>query len=53
MPHWAQTGTLVFITWRTADSLPREIQAELTRERARQLALMGLDPHGDWRTELE
>jgi type I restriction enzyme R subunit len=53
LPHWAQAGTLVFITWRTADSLPREAQEKLTRERQRVLASMGLDPRGDWRTAVE
>jgi type I restriction enzyme R subunit len=52
LPHWSQTGTLAFITWRTADSLPREVQAELTREREQHLALMGLDPNSDWRAQL-
>jgi len=23
LPHWAQVGTMYFITWRTADSMPR------------------------------
>lgn len=53
LPHWAQAGTLVFITWRTADSLPRDVQIELTRERRRTLALAGLDPKTDWRAALE
>ena len=22
LPHWAQAGSVVFITWRTADSMP-------------------------------
>jgi hypothetical protein len=52
LPHWAQAGTLVFITWRTADSLPRELQERLMRERGAVLGRMGLDPSGDWRGEL-
>jgi putative transposase len=48
LPHWAQAGTLTFITWRTADSLPRVLQERLTRERHSLLARMGLDAGGDW-----
>jgi putative transposase len=53
LPHWAQAGTLVFITWRTADSLPRDVQIALTRERQRTLMLAGLDPKTDWKAALE
>ena len=33
LPHWAQAGTVCFITWRTADSLPKEAIARLSRQR--------------------
>jgi type I restriction enzyme R subunit len=53
LPHWSQPGTLVFITWRSADSLPRVLQDRLTRERELLLRQMGLDPRSDWRAALE
>jgi putative transposase len=33
LPHWLQAGTVCFITWRTADSLPKAVQDQLTAER--------------------
>src|SRR5262245_24296062 len=33
LPHWAQAGTVCFITWRTADSLPREVVERWIAER--------------------
>jgi type I restriction enzyme R subunit len=53
LPHWSPVGSLVFITWRTADSLSRDVQIQLTRDRRRTLAAMGLDPNTDWRGALE
>jgi REP element-mobilizing transposase RayT len=53
LPHWAQAGTLVFITWRTADSLPHDVQVRFTRDREQALAAMGLNPRGDWKAALE
>jgi putative transposase len=36
-PHWVQSGCLVFVTWRTKDSLPasaiRQIELEMTQHR--------------------
>lgn len=32
LPHWFQVGTAVFITFRTADSLPREVLERRIRE---------------------
>src|SRR4051794_31279122 len=51
--HWAQAGTLTFITWRTADSLPQTLQHKLTRERAELLSRFAVDPHGDWKPLVE
>jgi type I restriction enzyme R subunit len=25
LPHWAQDGCVVFITWRTSDSMPKDV----------------------------
>jgi putative transposase len=52
LPHWAQAGTVCFITWRTVDSLPAEALRCLARERNDLLRGLGLDPLGDWKKEL-
>lgn len=52
LPHWAQAGTVAFITWRTADSLPAEVQERITFERHRLLLDRGIDPGGDWKGAL-
>jgi type I restriction enzyme R subunit len=52
LPHWAQAGTLCFITWRTADSLPKDVIGRLAEERGRLLANYGLRDRGDWRREI-
>jgi REP element-mobilizing transposase RayT len=52
LPHWAQAGTLCFITWRTADSLPAAALESITCRRANLLKSYGLDPKGDWKREL-
>ncbi len=52
LPHWAQVGTVCFITWRTADSLPSVFQERITCERQRLLRDNGLDPEGDWKEAL-
>jgi putative DNA methylase len=35
LPHWQPDGATIFVTYRLADSLPVEIQAELRESRAR------------------
>jgi REP element-mobilizing transposase RayT len=52
LPHWAQSGTITFITWRTADSLPVAVLERITSERAKLIRAFGLDPATDWRHEL-
>jgi putative transposase len=52
LPHWSQAGTVCFITWRTADSLPREAQVRIAMERRELLRRLGLNAEGDWRQEL-
>jgi REP element-mobilizing transposase RayT len=52
LPHWAQAGTLCFITWRTADSLPAAVLARLAENRQQLLRACGLNPAADWRRDL-
>jgi hypothetical protein len=52
LPHWAQAGTVCFITWRTADSLPADVVERMDQERQRLLLDHGLDPHGNWKSAL-
>lgn len=33
LPHWHQDDTLVFVTWRLADSLPQSVISHITRTR--------------------
>ncbi|WP_411845164.1 hypothetical protein AAFN60_15135 [Roseibacillus persicicus] len=33
LPHWHQDGVFVFITWRLADSLPKEVVDKIRNER--------------------
>ncbi len=47
LPHWAQAGTVTFVTWRTADSLPRELMERLSRSREELLRRFGIDVDGD------
>ncbi len=44
LPHWAQDGSVVFITWRTHDSMPLEVLAAWRAERNRWLVAHGIDP---------
>ncbi|MDF1814586.1 MAG: transposase, partial [Verrucomicrobiales bacterium] len=41
LPHWRQSGSTYFVTFRTADSLPQSVLAELAAERAAWLARHG------------
>jgi REP element-mobilizing transposase RayT len=52
LPHWAQAGTVSFITWRTADSLPAKVLARFAQERSELLRKFGLVPAGNWRDKL-
>ncbi len=52
LPHWAQAGTLCFITWRLADSLPASACQRLDVDIAIVLGDEGLSAQGDWRAEL-
>jgi REP element-mobilizing transposase RayT len=52
LPHWAQAGTICFITWRTGDSLPAAAERRITREREEALRRLGLATTGNWREQL-
>ena len=44
LPHWCQAGTICFITWRTADSIPVAVLRHWHREREDWLRQHGIDP---------
>jgi putative transposase len=51
LPHWAQAGTLCFITWRTADSIPRSILNRWHADREVWLRKHEIDPRNpDWKS---
>ena len=54
-PHWSQTGTVVFITMRLADSVPRDLIRQWDRERIDWLRRAGVLPRDDenWRPAVE
>ena len=53
LPHWAQAGTVCFITWRTDDSLPKEVVQRWRHERFQWLRQHGINPRAaDWRAKL-
>ncbi len=53
LPHWPQAGTLCFMTWRTADSVPVELVKRWERERATWLSAHDIEKsHDDWRSRL-
>jgi hypothetical protein len=52
LPHWAQSGTMCFVTWRTADSLPESAHERIAQELSQYLKSLGLNPTGDWRQEM-
>ncbi len=47
-PHWSQTGAVVFITFRTADSIPREVIERWDREKHEWLQQRGHDVRKHW-----
>lgn len=44
LPHWAQDGAVVFITWRTHDSMPQDVLTAWRAERNRWLVAHDIDP---------
>ncbi|MBL9180207.1 MAG: transposase [Verrucomicrobiaceae bacterium] len=54
LPHWDQEDATYFITWRTADSIPKEVCQRWRSERDAWLAERGIDPTAkDWRRRVE
>ncbi|MCY2994251.1 MAG: transposase [Planctomycetota bacterium] len=54
LPHWAQAGTICYITFRTDDSLPKPVMERWLRERNAFLRLHQIDPFAlGWRQRLE
>lgn len=53
LPHWAQAGTVCFITWRTADSLPVAAIRRLFNKRQELLLQFGFQQNADWKTTLD
>ena len=53
LPHWSQAGTISFITWRTGDSIPRDVARKWIAERNSWLEKQGIDSSlDDWRVQL-
>ena len=50
-PHWSQAGAVVFITFRTTDSISREVLQRWEREKQAWLRVRGVKGH--WSTVLE
>jgi putative transposase len=54
LPHWFQPGVTYFITWRTDDSIPRDVLDLWVRRRDDWLRRHGIDPRGPrWRARLD
>ncbi len=54
LPHWDQQGSTYFITWRTADSIPKPVWEKWRRERGAWLRDHGINPElKDWRSHVE
>ena len=51
-PHWSQDGTVVFITFRTHDSIPREVIERWDREKRAWLQARGLEVAKSWSDSL-
>jgi type I restriction enzyme R subunit len=47
-PHWAQAGAVVFITFRTYDSIPREVIDRWDREKQEWLRVRGRGGRAHW-----
>jgi len=47
-PHWSQAGAIVFVTFRTADSIPREVLNRWERERGDWLHRRGHSTGQHW-----
>jgi type I restriction enzyme R subunit len=43
LPHWRQAGCTYFVTFRLADSIPRDVLREIEHQRTQWLAARGID----------
>jgi type I restriction enzyme R subunit len=50
LPHWSQAGSVVFITFRTHDSIPREVIERWDREKQDWLSRRGIVTEEPWFT---
>jgi putative transposase len=54
LPHWSQAGTVCFITFRTEDSMPREVLERWHADRVEWLRRHGVDGSSDdWKERLK
>ncbi|MFN7563168.1 MAG: transposase [Prosthecobacter sp.] len=54
LPHWAQDGSVVFITWRTADSMPKDVLESWRADRNRWLDVHGIDStQKEWKMRVQ
>ena len=53
LPHWSQAGTVTFVTWRLADSLPTSALHRIDREIELLLSEEGLHPDCQLHQQLE
>ena len=54
LPHWSQTATYTFITWRTQDSIPKSIYLKWRKARNDWLLKRGIDAVSEnWRKNLD
>jgi len=49
-PHWSQAGAVVFLTFRTQDSIPKEVVDRWDRDKQQWLRLRGMDTRTHWST---
>jgi putative transposase len=53
LPHWRQTGCTYFVTFRLADSIPKQVLQQLDFERTQWLRARGISVNApDWQREL-
>jgi putative transposase len=53
LPHWAQAGTMCFITWRTFDSMPGVVVNQWHADRVAWLSKHGIDVTvSDWKSKI-
>jgi putative transposase len=52
-PHWSQAGAMVFITFRTEDSIPREVIKRWDREKQDWLRQRGWENSAHWSVAIE